>query len=109
MFAAAEVVSKVKKHQFAVNYTFMYRISAKKARTNTQRWFQAPEYVCLVVTPTVLAVRPAFFVARDHSPSDEQPDLTETAGQAATARLAYLIWTDMGFAWLCSWHVARFV
>ena len=43
--------------------------------------------VCLV-DPTVLVVRPTFSVASDHSPSDEQPDSTEAAGQAATARLA---------------------
>ena len=56
--------------------------------------------ICLqvVVTPTVLVVRPTFSVARDHSPSDEQPDPTETAGQGATARLVYLVWTDVGFA-----------
>ena len=53
--------------------------------------------ICLqvVVTPTVLVVRPTFSVARDHSPSDEQPDPRETAGQAATARLSYLVWTDV--------------
>ena len=59
--------------------------------------------VCLAVTPTVLVVRPTFSVSRDHSPTDEQLDRTETAGQAATARLAYLDCTDVGFAvWLCS-------
>ena len=84
--------SKVKKHSFAINYTFIHRIS------HSSEWFQAPEYICLVVTPTVLVVRPTFSVARDHSPSDEQPDPTETAGQGATARLVYLVWTDVGFA-----------
>ena len=39
--------------------------------------------VCIAVTPTVLAVRPTFSVARDHSPSDEQPDPTEPAGHQA--------------------------
>ena len=42
--------------------------------------------------------RPIFSVARYHSPSDEQADPTEIAGQAATAPLAYLVWTDVGFA-----------
>ena len=72
--------------------------SAKTTRSNTQQWFQAPEYVCLVVTPTVLVIGPTFSVARDHSPSDEQPDPTRIVGQAATAPLAYLVWTDVGFA-----------
>ena len=54
--------------------------------------------ICRAVTPTVLVVRPTFSVARDHSLSDEQPDPTETAGQAATAQAYYLVWTDVGFA-----------
>ena len=36
--------SKVKKHSFAINYTFIHRIS------HSSEWFQAPEYICLVVT-----------------------------------------------------------
>ena len=40
------VVSKVEKHYFAINYTFIYsRISAKTTRTNIQRWFQAPQCI----------------------------------------------------------------
>ena len=63
--------------------------------------------VCLVA-PTVLVVRPTFSVVRDHSPSDEQPDSTEAAGQAATARPASLVGTGVGFAALlcscCAFH-----
>lgn len=57
--------------------------------TKTQR-FQAPE--CLVTQ--------LFVVLSLTTPSDEQPDpsAAAAAGQAATARLAILVWTDGSFA-----------
>ena len=125
----AVVVSKAKKHYFAINYTFKHRISRKQptaTRDSSSSRLQSmyschiqqqqcpklrnitlqlttlsnigsPENnpqqhvtavvpgsrVCIAVTPTVLAVRPTFSVARDHSPSDEQPDPTEPAGHQA--------------------------
>ena len=79
-FAAAGVVSNNVKNQrsFAINYTFIHRISAT-TRSNTQKWFQAPESLSLAVKSTVLVVHPTLSVARDHSPGDEQPDPTATA------------------------------
>ena len=91
MFAAAVVVSIVKKHSFANNYFLQTTtISYEDLHKNNPQQI----HTVVLATPTVLVVRSTSSVASDHSPSDEHNQ------------------TPFGQTWAshrsCA-HVARFV